>query len=175
MLFVVFLFKQKTAYDMRISACSSDVCSSVLLHGERIGEVAAGAVLNHSRDFNLCRESVMSSGLAPETAAYDLQMACGTGLQGAINIANKIALGQVESGIGGGVDTTSDAPIAVGDKLRKILLEVNRAKAHGQRLAELANLRPAMLAPQTPTNRSEERSVGKDRVSKCRSRWSPYH
>src|SRR3546814_18597553 len=78
----------------------------------------------HSRDFNLCRESVMSAGLAPETAAYDLQMACGTGLQGAINIANKIALGQVESGIGGGVDTTSDAPIAVGDKLRKILLEV---------------------------------------------------
>src|SRR3546814_4174183 len=79
-------------------------------------------------------------------------MACGTGLQGAINIANKIALGQVESGIGGGVDTTSDAPIAVGDKLRKILLEVNRAKTTGQRLAALAKFRPAMLAPQTPTH-----------------------
>src|SRR3546814_12579407 len=66
------------------------------LHGERIGEVAAGAVLKHSRDFNLCRESVMSSGLAPETAAYDLQMACGTGLHVAINISNTIALGQLD-------------------------------------------------------------------------------
>ncbi|NGY05375.1 acetyl-CoA C-acetyltransferase [Solimonas terrae] len=144
-------YATKSNQDM-LTAALKGVVDKFQLHGERLGEVAAGAVLKHSRDFNLCRESVLSSGLAPETAAYDLQMACGTGLQAAINVANKIALGQIESGIGGGVDTTSDAPIAVGEKLRKILLEVNRAKTTGQRLAALAKFRPAMLAPQIPTN-----------------------
>ncbi|HET8882641.1 MAG TPA: acetyl-CoA C-acetyltransferase [Solimonas sp.] len=144
-------YSTKSNQDM-LTAALKGVVDKFQLHGERIGEVAAGAVLKHSRDFNLCRESVLSSGLAPETAAYDLQMACGTGLQAAINVANKIALGQIESGIGGGVDTTSDAPIAVGEKLRKILLEVNRAKTAGQRLKALARFRPAMLAPQIPTN-----------------------
>ncbi|NKF21626.1 acetyl-CoA C-acetyltransferase [Solimonas marina] len=144
-------YATKSNQDM-LTAALKGLVDKYQLHGERIGEVAAGAVLKHSRDFNLCRESVLSSGLAPETTAYDLQMACGTGLQGIINVANKIALGQIESGIGGGVDTTSDAPIAVGEKLRKILLEVNRAKTAGQRLAALAKFRPAMLAPQIPTN-----------------------
>src|SRR5690242_3386321 len=78
------------------------------LAGERLGEVAAGAVLKHSRDFNLTRETVLGSRLAPETPAVDLQQACGTGLQATIYIANKIALGQIESGVAGGTDTTSD-------------------------------------------------------------------
>lgn len=122
------------------------------LQGERVGEVAAGAVLKHSRDFNLTREAVLGSRLAPETAAVDLQQACGTGLQAAIYVANKIALGQVDSGIAGGSDTTSDAPIAVGEKLRKILLEANRAKTLQGRLAALAKVRPAHLVPAIPSN-----------------------
>ena len=98
------------------------------LEGERLGEVVAGAVLKHSRDFNLTRESVLGSKLAPETPATDLQQACGTGLQAAIYVANKIALGQIDVGVAGGSDTTSDAPIAISEKLRKMLIEVNRAK-----------------------------------------------
>src|SRR6201994_1849327 len=92
------------------------------LRGAALGEVAAGAVLKHSRDFNLTRESVLGSKLAPETPAYDLQQACDTGIQATIAVANKIALGQIEVGIAGGTDTTSDAPIAVGEGLRKVLL-----------------------------------------------------
>src|SRR5947199_2464735 len=92
------------------------------LEGEVMGEVAAGAVLKHSRDFNLTRECVLGSRLAAETPAYDVQQACGTGLETAILVANKIELGQIESGIAGGVDTTSDAPIAVNEDLREILL-----------------------------------------------------
>ena len=122
------------------------------LHGLRIGEVAAGAVLKHSRDFNLTRECVLSSGLAPETPAYDVQQACGTGLETAILVGNKIALGQIEAGIAGGLDTASDAPIARNDKLRKILLEANRAKTNGQKLAAIAKIRPSMLVPAIPTN-----------------------
>ena len=122
------------------------------LEGERVGEVAAGAVLKHSRDFNLTRESVLGSKLAPETAAVDLQQACGTGLQAAVYIANKIALGQIESGIAGGTDTTSDAPIALGEKLRKILLEANRAKSTPERLKAFAKLRPADIIPNIPAN-----------------------
>lgn len=144
-------YSHKSNQEM-LTAAFKGVVDKFQLHGEQIGEVAAGAVLKHSRDFNLCRESVLSSGLSAHTPAYDLQMACGTGLQGAINIANKIALGQIESGIAGGTDTTSDAPIAVNDKLRQILLDANRAKTTGQKLAALARFRPAMLAPATPNN-----------------------
>jgi len=149
--------RNNTAYATRsnqdmLTAALKGVVDKYQLHGERIGEVAAGAVLKHSRDFNLTRESVLSSGLAPETSAFDVQQACGTGLEAAINIGNKIALGQIDSGIAGGVDTASDAPIAVGEKLRKILLEVNRAKTGGQRFKALAKFRPAMLAPAIPTN-----------------------
>ena len=122
------------------------------LEGERLGEVVAGAVLKHSRDFNLARESVLGSKLAPETPATDIQQACGTGLQAAIQVGNKIALGQIDVGVAGGSDTTSDAPIAVGERLRKILLEVNRSKTNGQRLAALAKIRPGDIVPSIPQN-----------------------
>jgi acetyl-CoA C-acetyltransferase len=122
------------------------------LAGELIGEVAAGAVLKHSRDFNLTRECVLGSKLAPETPAYDVQQACGTGLEAAILVANKIALGQIESGIAGGVDTTSDAPIAINEDLRGVLLEINRAKSNSDRLKALAKLRPTQIVPEIPRN-----------------------
>ncbi|MBJ7528556.1 MAG: acetyl-CoA C-acetyltransferase [Nocardioides sp.] len=122
------------------------------LEGERLGEVVAGAVLKHSRDFNLTREAVLGSKLSPETPATDIQQACGTGLQAAIQVANKIALGQIDVGIAGGSDTTSDAPIAVGEGLRKILLEANRAKDLKGRLAALAKVRPGDLVPSIPQN-----------------------
>jgi acetyl-CoA C-acetyltransferase len=122
------------------------------LEGERLGEVVAGAVLKHSRDFNLTRESVLGSKLSAETPATDIQQACGTGLQAAIQVANKIALGQIDVGIAGGTDTTSDAPIAVGENLRKILLELNRAKDLKGRLAALAKVRPGDVVPSIPQN-----------------------
>jgi acetyl-CoA C-acetyltransferase len=127
------------------------------LQGERLGEVAAGAVLKHSRDFNLTRESVLGSCLSAQTPAYDVQQACGTGLETAILVANKIALGQIESGIAGGVDTTSDAPIAVNEDLRAVLLNANRAKSVPARLKALAGLRPGQLVPSIPEN-SEPRT-----------------
>ncbi len=127
------------------------------LEGERVGEVVAGGVLKHSRDFNLTRECVLGSRLAPETPAYDIQQACGTGLQATALVANKIALGLIDVGIAGGTDTTSDAPIALNEKLRKILLEANRAKTTQGRLAALAKVRPGHLVPSIPQN-SEPRT-----------------
>ncbi|MGO4453671.1 acetyl-CoA C-acetyltransferase [Arthrobacter sp. RAF14] len=120
------------------------------LQGERIGEVAAGAVLKHSRDFNLTREAVLGSALAPDTPAYDLQQACATGLETVLGLANKIKLGQIDSAIAGGVDSASDAPIAVSEGLRRILLELNRAKTAQQKLKALSKLRPKDLAPNAP-------------------------
>jgi acetyl-CoA C-acetyltransferase len=122
------------------------------LQGETMGEVAAGAVLKHSRDFNLTRECVLGSKLAPETPAYDVQQACGTGLEATILVANKIALGQIDSGIAAGVDTTSDAPIAINEDLREVLLEVNRSKTNAQRLRALAKIRPQQIVPEIPRN-----------------------
>jgi acetyl-CoA C-acetyltransferase len=127
------------------------------LEGERVGEVVAGAVLKHSRDFNLTRECVLGSKLDPSTPAYDIQQACDTGIQAAISIANKIALGQIEVGIAGGSDTTSDAPIAVNERLRKILLEANRAKSTQARLSALMKIRPQFITPAIPQN-SEPRT-----------------
>lgn len=122
------------------------------LHGLRMGEVAAGAVLKHSRDFNLTRECVLGSRLSPQTPAYDIQQACGTGLEAALLVANKIALGQIECGIAGGVDTTSDAPIGINEGLRKILLQANRSKSMADKLKVLLQLRPQHLKPQLPRN-----------------------
>lgn len=123
------------------------------LAGERLGEVAAGAVLKQSRDINLTREAVLSTTLSPETPAYDLQQACGTGLEAAILVANKIALGQIDAGIAGGVDTTSDPPIAVNEGFRQALLAANRAKTTGARLKALAGIRPGMFfKPELPQN-----------------------
>jgi acetyl-CoA C-acetyltransferase len=127
------------------------------LQGQRLGEVAAGAVLKHSRDFNLTREAVLGSSLSAETPAYDVQQACGTGLETTILVANKIALGQLESGIAGGVDTTSDAPIAVNEGLREVLLAANRARTVPARLKALTGLRPNQLKPEIPRN-SEPRT-----------------
>ncbi len=122
------------------------------LHGLRLGEVVAGAVLKHSRDFNLTRECVLGSRLSPQTPAYDLQQACGTGLEAALLVANKIALGQIDCGIAGGVDTTSDAPIGVNEGLRQILLQINRSKGLGDKLKTLLQLRPVHLKPELPRN-----------------------
>src|SRR3989440_9811181 len=112
------------------------------LQDERLGEVAAGAVRTPSRDFNLTREVVLGSRLSPSTPAYDVQQACGTGLETTIHVANKIALGQVDSGVSGGVDTVSDAPIAVNEDLRRLLLPINSAKTKPQRLARPRQPRP---------------------------------
>ena len=122
------------------------------LAGERLGEVAGGAVLKHSRDFNLTARVVLGTRLAPETPAYDVGQACGTGLETAILVANKIALGQIESGIACGVDTTSDAPIALNEDLREILLEANSARSNLDRIRALAKVRPGHVVPEIPRN-----------------------
>ncbi|MFG1802353.1 acetyl-CoA C-acetyltransferase [Micromonospora carbonacea] len=143
------------------SASNSDMLGAALdglvarfgLAGQRVGEVVAGAVLKHSRDFNLTREVVLGSKLDPHTPAYDIQQACGTGLEAAILVANKIALGQIEAGIAGGVDTTSDAPLAVNEELRRTLLRLNSARTLGERLKTAAKLRPLQpFQPEIPRN-----------------------
>jgi acetyl-CoA C-acetyltransferase len=135
-----------------LTATLDGLVSRFGLQGERLGEVVAGAVLKHSRDFNLVRESVLGSRLAADTPAYDLQQACGTGLQAVIAVANKIALGQIDSGIAGGVDTTSDAPLGVNEGLRAVLLELNRTRSTAGKLKLLTKLRPSHVVPDMPRN-----------------------
>jgi len=134
------------------TAALDGLVSRFSLQGEVIGEVAAGAVLKHSKDFNLARESVLGSKLSPATPASDVQMACGTGLQAIVNVANKIALGQIDSAIAGGVDTTSDAPLAVNEDLRRILIGLNSAKTLNDRLKLVAKIRPGHIVPAIPRN-----------------------
>lgn len=122
------------------------------LQGQRVGEFVAGAVLKHSRDFNLARETVLGSELDPRTPAYDIQQACGTGLQAVITAADKIMLGAVDSAIAGGTDTASDAPLGVNDELRTLLLSARRATSTGARIKALAGIRPRHLVPDIPRN-----------------------
>jgi len=128
------------------------------LKGKLLGEVAGGAVIKHTYDNNLIRECVMQTSLDPSTPACDLQQACDTGIESAIYIANKIALGQIDSGIAGGVDSISDMPIAVSEKLRKILLEARQAKSLGGKIKTFLKLRPKDLSPLVPRN--EESQTG---------------
>jgi len=133
-----------------LTAALSGLVARYGLAGERLGEVTAGAVLKHSRDFNMTREAVLGASLSPQTPASDVQRACATSLEATWDIANKIALGQIDSGIAGGADSTSDAPIVVSDRLRRTLLKLARAKTVPQRLQLLAGLRPGDLAPVAP-------------------------
>ena len=129
------------------------------LAGERLGEVAAGAVVKLARDINLTRESVLGSKLAPETPAYDVGQACGTGLEATVLAANKIALGQTDSAIAGGTDTTSDPPIAVSDDLRRVFVELNAARSNVDRLKAVAKLRPGMPLDIPAERRAAHRPV----------------
>ncbi|HEX6993306.1 MAG TPA: acetyl-CoA C-acetyltransferase [Gammaproteobacteria bacterium] len=139
--------------------CSNqDMMSAVLrglvdrfgLKGERLGDVSLGAVIKHSRDFNLARESTLSSGLAPETPAFDVQRACGTSLTALIAIASKISVGFIDSGIAGGTDSISDMPIVYDEAYRTILLESSRGRTAAERLKPWLKLRPKHFKPSLP-------------------------
>lgn len=144
-------YKNASNQDMLVAALNG-LIDRYGLQGELLGEVAAGAVIKHSWEVNLTRESVMSTSLDPRTPACDIQQACDTGIETAVYIANKIALGQIESGIAGGVDSTSNVPLVLGEKLRKILLAANREKSFGGRLKQFLKIRPKDLAPKAPMN-----------------------
>jgi acetyl-CoA C-acetyltransferase len=135
-----------------LTAALEGLASRFGLQDELLGEVAAGGVLKRSRDFNLTRECVLGSPLSPDTPAYDVQQACGTSLETTIHVANKIRLGQIQSGIAGGYDTTSDAPIEVNDDLRELLLDLNRTRSAAGRLKLLGRLRPGQIVPAIPQN-----------------------
>lgn len=145
------LYSQASNKDM-FSAALNGLIDRYNLQNQLIGEVAGGAVIKHSTPLNLTRECVMASALDQKTPACDLQQACNTGIETAIYIANKIALGQIDVGIAGGVDSASDAPLVLGEKLRKILLAARRAKTFGQKITEFSKIRIKDLAPVAPMN-----------------------
>lgn len=120
------------------------------LKDQTLGDVALGAVIKHSKDWNLARESVMGSGLSLKTPAYDLQRACGTSIEACIQISNKIALGQIDSGIAGGTDSISDAPIVFRDGLRRILLDAHANRTIVRKILPWLRLRPQHLLPEFP-------------------------
>jgi acetyl-CoA C-acetyltransferase len=146
------------AYSAYAAASNQDMLTAALrgvverfrLQGERLGDVVAGAVIKHVKDYNLVRESVLSSGLDPQTPGLDMQRACGTGLEAAIDIGNKIALGQIEAGIAGGVDSVSDAPIVYPRSYQQLLLRSYRGRGAWQRLAPWLDLRPRDFKPVAP-------------------------
>lgn len=148
------------AHGRYAGASSEDMLTAALdglverygLEGERLGEVVGGAVLKHTRDRDLTRESVLGTDLSPDTPACDVAQACATGLQSTILIANKIALGQIDAGIACGTDSVSDAPIAINEKLRSILLRANRQRTTLGKIRALAGVRPAHLLPAIPRN-----------------------
>ena len=149
--------RSNTAYS---KASNQDMLTAALdglvarfgLPGQRLGEVAGGAVLKHARDFNLVRESVLGSALAPDTPAHDIQKACDTSIEAAVSISNKIRLGQIDAGIACGTDTTSDAPVALNEDLREVLMDANRAKEPLDFVKLVGRLRPSQLVPEIPRN-----------------------
>lgn len=150
-------YARSSNQDMLIAALDGLIARHGL-QGERIGEVVGGAVLKHSADFNLVRESVLGTTLDPRTPAFDLQQACATGLEAVVTLSNKIRLGQTDSAIACGVDSTSDAPIAVSPGLRRALLTAAHAKDLPTRLKAFAKIRPGDLAPDAP--RTDEPRTG---------------
>ena len=141
---------RKCSNQEMMAAALTGVVNKFDLKGQTLGDVALGAVIKHSRDFNLARESLLDSGLSPRTPGVDLQRACGTSLEAAIMIGNKIALGQIDSGIAGGTDSISDAPIVYPDDYRSILLDSYSARSLPQRILPWLRLRPRHFKPELP-------------------------
>ena len=133
-----------------MTAALDGLINKLDLKGQTLGDVALGAVIKHSRDWNLARESVIESGLSIKTPAYDLQRACGTSIEAAIQIGNKIALGQIDSGIAGGTDTVSDAPIVYPDEYRRVLLDMHASRSMLSTLKHVFRFRPRHLKPELP-------------------------
>ncbi len=133
-----------------MTAVLAAIVKKYQLAGERLGDVSLGAVIKHSRDWNLARECVLGTELSRETPAFDLQRACGTSLEAALLIGNKIALGQIDAGIAGGTDSVSDAPIVYRDEFRKILLRSARGRSLAEKLKPWLGLRPSHFRPELP-------------------------
>lgn len=142
-------YARQSNQDM-MTAALSGLVQKFSLQGEVLGDVSLGAVIKHSRDWNLARESVLGSGLSAATPAFDLQRACGTSLEAAILIGNKIALGQIDAGIAGGTDTISDTPVVYPDEYHKLLISSARGRNIGQKLKPWLSLRPSMFKPVFP-------------------------
>jgi len=145
------IYAEMTNMDM-LSAALQGVVDRFQLHGEKMDEVVAGAVTTHSRDWNLAREALLSTDLSPLTPGITLQQACGTSLQASLGIAAKIAVGQIECGIAGGTDTTSDPPIVYSHKFARRLVKLGQARSFQQRLAALKGFTPGELKPVPPAN-----------------------
>jgi acetyl-CoA C-acetyltransferase len=133
-----------------LSAAMKALVEKFALRGERVGEVAAGAVIKHSRDWNLAREATLACGLHPRTPAYDVQRACGTSLTATVQLAHRIAAGEIDSAVAGGADTVSDIPVAYGRALQQILLASARGRSVGERFGPWLRLRPKHLKPSVP-------------------------
>src|SRR6266850_5707218 len=130
-----------------LTATLKSLVSRFNLENQKIGEVAAGAVIKHSRDWNLARESTLGSGLHPTTPAYDLQRACGTSLSAVAQLANRIDRGEIECAIAGGADSASDVPLTYSKNLQRTVLSLSRGKSWADKLGTIGDLRPWDLAP----------------------------
>ena len=142
-------YAEASNQDMLTAACKALV-QKFGLQNQKIGEVAAGAVIKHSRDWNLARECTLGAGLHPTTPAYDLQRACGTSLSAAAQLANRIAAGEIDCAIAGGADSASDIPLGYGTKLQRAVLKLNRARSFGERLSTIGSVRLKDLKPTHP-------------------------
>jgi len=121
------------------------------LRGEKIDEVMAGAVINHSRDFNLAREAALDAGFSPRTPGTTMQIACGTSLQAALTLAGKIATGEIDSGIAAGSDSVSDSPVVFGDKFQHRMIDLSRARSAGEKLGVFKGFSLGELTPVAPS------------------------
>src|SRR5262245_58749807 len=158
--------RANTAYNeagnqQMLTAALKTLVSRFHLENQRLGEVAAGAVIKHSRDWNLARESTLGSGLHPETPAYDVQRACGTSLTAAVQVAHRIAAGEIDCGIAGGVDSASDIPLTYGRELQKIVLASARGRSFLERTQPWLEVRPGYLKPAAPRFPAQEWGVGR--------------
>lgn len=140
---------QATNQEM-MTAAVTGLVNKLNLKGKTLGDVAVGGVMNHSADWNMAREVVLGSGLSAETPAFGVQRACGTSLETVILIANKISLGQIDSGIAGGFDSMSTLPVSFSKNFSQMMMALSRAKTMGEKISTIASLRPKDLKPRLP-------------------------
>ncbi len=120
------------------------------LEGKLLGDVAVGGVMIPPGNWNLGREIVLGTGLDPRTPGYNVQRACGTSLETINQIALKISSGQMQWGIGGGVDTNSDISVLFPRSFAQKIIALNQSKSTMDKIKSALGFSFKDFKPQFP-------------------------
>jgi acetyl-CoA acyltransferase len=142
-------YREVSALDLA-NIVVSELLQRVDLDPKEIQQVVYGQVVPSVEAPNIAREIVLATGMPKSIEAYSVSRACATSYQSAVNVAEAIMAGAIDTGVAGGADSASNVPITVSKRLAEALMAATKARSIGERMQAFAGIRPRDLAPVPP-------------------------